>query len=154
MKTHVNKLHIVSTITFILFLMLLFGCGRVVPKIHINKTSGGTVTLEVDVAKTPVQRTLGLMYRKSMPKNKGMLFIFDEEKTQNFTMKNTYIPLDMIFINRTKEIVGWVENTKPLTEGPFKIEKPSLYVLEVNAFFCKINGIAVGDKVSFENFPK
>ena len=58
------------------------------------------VKVQVEVARKPAERNLGLMYRKSLGKNKGMLFVFDEEKKQTFVMKNTYIPLDMIFIGR------------------------------------------------------
>lgn len=80
-----------------------------------------------------------------------MLFIFDTSKKQSFTMNNTFIPLDIIFVDKTKKIVGWMENTKPLTKGPYEIEKPSQYVLEVNAFFCKRQGVSVGNTISFKN---
>ncbi len=110
--------------------------------------------IEVEVVRTPAERNLGLMYRKSLPENRGMLFVFDTDKNQLFTMKNTFVPLDMIFIDRTKHIVGWVENAKPLSAGPFKIDKDARYVLEVNGFFCRKNGIAEGNMVSFRNFPK
>jgi uncharacterized membrane protein (UPF0127 family) len=65
-------------------------------------------------------------------------------------MKNTYIPLDIIFIGHDWRIVGWIENATPLTEGPYGIERASQYVLEVNGFFCRDHGIAVGDSVLFD----
>ena len=90
------------------------------------------------------------MYRKALPKGRGMLFIFSADSQRRFTMKNTFIPLDMIFIDRDRKIVGWIENTKPLTPGPYSIEKPSRFVLEVNAFFCRQYGLAVGDVIRCE----
>ncbi len=65
-------------------------------------------------------------------------------------MKNTYIPLDIIFIGRDRRIVGWVENAAPLTEGPYGIDGASQYVLEVNGFFCREHNITVGDEALFD----
>jgi uncharacterized membrane protein (UPF0127 family) len=139
------------TILIIAVLLLLCRCDGETPEVCILKDSGDTVCVKVEVARTPEQRQLGLMYRKSLPEGNGMLFIFKTDGKRSFTMKNTFIPLDIIFIDRTKGVAGWVENAKPLSNGPYKIDKPSQYVLEVNAFFCKENGIAVGDKVDFKN---
>ena len=79
-----------------------------------------------------------------------MLFYFDFEQKQQFTMRNTFIPLDMIFITGGMRIAGIAENTTPLTEGPYGVEAPSQYVLEVNGRFCREHGIAVGDRVLFD----
>ena len=99
----------------LLFAVTIFlsGCDWIarIPEVRIIKKDGSMVKVQVEVARKPAERNLGLMYRKSLGKNKGMLFIFDEEKKQNFIMKNTYIPLDMIFISRDMRIEGWVENT-------------------------------------------
>ena len=91
------------------------------------------------------------MYRKSLAKDSGMLFIFEDEIKHTFTMKNTFIPLDMIFIGRDMRIAGWVENAKPLSQEQFSIARPSQYVLEVNAFFCRDQGLTIGDEVTFKN---
>ena len=91
------------------------------------------------------------MFRKTLPEGHGMLFIFEGDENHTFTMKNTFVPLDMIFLDRTKKIAGWVENTQPLSQGPYHIGKPSRYVLEVNAFFRKKYDIKEGDEVRFEN---
>ena len=136
---------------FFVFLPLLCGCARSTPEVCIEKKSGERACVKVEIARTSSQRQLGLMYRKSLPQGAGMLFMSDEDRKETFTMKNTLIPLDMIFINSEKKIVGWVENTKPLTDGPYGIEKKSRYVLEVNAFFCKEKKIAPGDQVMFKN---
>jgi hypothetical protein len=131
----------------------LCGCELIarIPEVRIIKKDGNRIEVQVEVARTPAERNLGLMYRKSLGKNKGMLFIFDEEKKQNFTMKNTYIPLDMIFIAKDKRIVGIVENAVPLSQKQYSVAKPSLYVLEVNAFFCRDLNIEIGDEVQFKD---
>jgi len=121
------------------------GCVQSQPEVCIQKISGEQIRVMVEVARTPAQRQLGLMYQKSLPKGKGMLFIGDGDIKQSFTMKNTLIPLDMIFIGGDKNIVGCVENTQPLNDGPYSIEKPSRHVLEVNAGFCRQHGIAAGE---------
>lgn len=139
------------TVLCIIGILLFWGCENNSPHVCIVKASGQSERISVEIARTPAQKQLGLMYRTKLPGKHGMLFISDNDIMQTFTMKNTLIPLDMIFIGSDKRIVGWVENTKPLTEGPYAIQKPSQYVLEVNAFFCKESGIAVGDTVLFKN---
>lgn len=131
-------------------LVLLSGCARV-PAVRIKNQKGSVLNVEVEIARKPAERNIGLMYRKSLGKDSGMLFIFEDESKQMFTMKNTYVPLDMIFISRDMRIAGWVENTKPLSQEKFGIAQPSQYVLEVNAFFCRDHGIAIGDEVTFRN---
>jgi len=131
-------------------LILLTGCARI-PTVSIKNQKGAMLKVEVEIARKPAERTLGLMFRKSLDKDCGMLFIFDEEIKHIFTMKNTFIPLDMIFIGRDMRIAGWVENAKLLSTEQFSIAQSSQYVLEVNAFYCRDHGIAVGDEVTFKN---
>jgi hypothetical protein len=140
-------------ITWLFFAaILLSGCDLIakIPEVQIIKKDGSAVKVQVEVARKPAERNLGLMYRKSLGKNKGMLFIFDEEKKQTFIMKNTYIPLDMIFIGKDMRVAGWVENAQPLSQQ-HSIDKPSQYVLEVNAFFCRDHAIETGDEVRFRD---
>ena len=127
-----------------------FGCGRKARAVCIEKKDGSAVCVSAETAKTQSQRQLGLMYRRELDPDGGMLFVFDSENKQAFTMKNTYIPLDIIFIGRDRRIVGWVENATPLTDGPYEVKGASQYVLEVNGLFCRKQGIAVGDKVLFD----
>ncbi len=142
-----------KAVSIIVFILLYSGCEILarIPEVQIKKQNGEIVKVEVEIAHKPEERLLGLMYRKSLGKDKGMLFIFDQEQKQTFIMKNTFIPLDMIFIGRDKHIVGWAENARPLSAEQYSIEKPSQYVLEVNAFFCRNNDITIGDEVSFKN---
>ena len=128
-------------------------CGKKSPAACIEKKDGSVVCVSVETARTQSQRQLGLMYRRQLERDSGMLFFFDSESVQAFTMRNTYIPLDMIFINRDKRIAGVVENTAPLTEGPYGVAAASMYVLEVNGLFCREQGISVGDRVFFEALP-
>jgi hypothetical protein len=132
------------------FLLLFSACKAETPKVILQNKNGDKISVSVEVVKTQEARQLGLMYRKSLAKKSGMLFIFENEREHPFTMKNTYIPLDMIFINRRSKITGIVKNTLPKTKGPYTINAPSLYVLEVNAGFCRENGIEKGDSVIFK----
>ena len=132
------------------FLLLFSACKAETPKVILQNKNGDKISVSVEVVKTQEARQLGLMYRKSLAKKSGMLFIFENEREHPFTMKNTYIPLDMIFINRRSKITGIVKNTLPKTKGPYSMNTPSLYVLEVNAGFCRKNGIEKGDSVIFK----
>ena len=118
--------------------------------IVVLQAGGRTVRVPVELARSPAQRTRGLMFRHKLPEQQGMLFLFDEQEVQSFWMQNTYIPLDMIFINEQMQIVGVVENAEPLTTTPRRVEAPSRYVLEVNAGFCRRNRIGRGTRVVFE----
>ena len=134
----------------LVFLLLLTACKGETPEVLLQNKNDGKISVSVEVVKTQEARRLGLMYRKSLAKKRGMLFIFENEREHPFTMKNTYIPLDMIFINRSRKISGIIKNTTPKTKGPYSINTPSLYVLEVNAGFCRKNGIEKGDSVIFK----
>lgn len=148
-----RKKSVLKTAIVLAGLILASGCDLIarIPAAQIHKQKGGVVSVEVEVARKPAERNLGFMFRKSLGRNKGMLFIFEKENKQTFIMKNTFIPLDMIFIGSDMRIAGWVENAKPFSPEQFSIARPSQYVLEVNAFFCRDQGIAVGDEVTFKN---
>ena len=103
----------------------------------------------IEIADNDQKRARGLMYRNSIPSDGGMLFVFDTEQMQSFWMKNTYISLDMLFINAEKEIVTIQPNTTPLKEWSYPSSSPAMYVIEVNAGFCKQHEIAVGDKIAY-----
>lgn len=106
--------------------------------------------IDIEVADNNQRRTRGLMYRKSLPADAGMLFVFDEEEIQSFWMKNTYIPLDMLFVNADNEIITIHVNTAPLKEWNYASSQPALYVVEVNAGYCAQKQITEGDKIIFE----
>jgi uncharacterized membrane protein (UPF0127 family) len=113
--------------------------------------SAGTpkTKIEIQIANTEFDRELGLMYRKSMEENQGMLFIFPAESVQSFWMRNTYIPLDMIFVNSNKRIITIHKDTKTLSDQTYRSTAPAKYVIEVNAGFADKYNIKDGDEVKW-----
>ena len=107
------------------------------------------ITFNVEVAKTIEERRSGLMYRKKLLNNEGMLFIFPREKIIQLWMKNTYIPLDVIFISENKVIVDIKKNMEKLSETIVKSKVKSRYALEFNAGLINKFDIRIGDKVLF-----
>ena len=92
-----------------------------------------------------------MMHRGELDPNGGMLFVFPANQVQNFWMKNTFIPLDMIFIDSRKVVVGVVHQAKPLTTTLRGIgDIPCRYVLEVNGGFARRHGIAAGTRTDFK----
>lgn len=89
------------------------------------------------------------MFREKMEDGQGMLFIFPSEEPEGFYMKNTIIPLDIIFINSKKEIVKIYKNTTPFSEQDLPSLKPAVYVVEVNAGFTDKNNIKEGDFIDW-----
>lgn len=115
-------------------------------------TTGHTMTkIDIQIANTDFDRQLGLMFRKSMSKNRGMLFIFPQESVQSFWMRNTYISLDMIFVNAAKQIITIHKNTKTLSDQSYRSTGLAKYVIEVDAGFSDKFDIKVGDKVNWIN---
>jgi len=122
------------------------------PRVVLH-TARGDVPVTVEIAATAERRSLGLMYRKDLGAEAGMLFVFDETAPLTFWMKNTPLPLDMIFIGEDRRVVGIVKDAVPFTTTSRSVGKPSRYVLEVNAGFGARHGVANGDTVSFEGIP-
>lgn len=116
----------------------------------ISKDNNETLAvIDIEIADTDQKTMQGLMYRSSMPQNAGMLFLMPREDIQGFWMRNTYIPLDMIFVNSNKEIVTIHANTTPMNENSYISTAPALYVVEVNAGYCNKNNIKEGDMIDF-----
>lgn len=109
----------------------------------------GELRVRVKVARTAAERQRGLMYVRELPRDDGMLFVFPTDEVQSFWMKNTYIPLDMIFIDRDLVVVGVVENAEPHTLDSRSVDEPSRYVLEVNGGWARENGVGPGTKCEF-----
>ena len=107
------------------------------------------ITFNVEIAKTIEERRTGLMYKKKLLNNEGMLFIFPREKIIQLWMKNTYIPLDVIFISENKVIVDIKKNMEKLSETIVKSKVKSRYALEFNAGLINKLDIKIGDKVLF-----
>jgi uncharacterized membrane protein (UPF0127 family) len=105
--------------------------------------------IDIQIADNEYDRELGLMFRKHMQENRGMLFIFPQEGIQSFWMHNTYIPLDMIFVNAQDKIVTIQNADKTLSDQTYSSIKPAQFVIEVNLGFAKKYGLKVGDKISW-----
>lgn len=107
-------------------------------------------SIQVEIADTTSKRAYGLMNRNFLAENRGMLFVFPDEELREFWMKDTYIPLDIIFLNAEKEIVKINKNAIPLnTENRYPSEKPAKYAIEVNGGWTSSNNINIGDKAEF-----
>ncbi|HAT65617.1 MAG TPA: hypothetical protein DCS66_13635 [Flavobacteriaceae bacterium] len=106
-------------------------------------------TLEIEISETEYETQTGLMYRKSMEQNRGMLFIFAREARKSFYMKNTEFPLDIIYVNSDLKVVNIQKNTKPFDESSIPSQAPAKYALEVNAGLSDQWGLEVGDIISF-----
>src|SRR5262245_29582018 len=115
-------------------------------------TKNGVHVFAVEMAVTPEQQAKGLMFRRERPEGQGMLFDFGREQPTSFWMKNTYIPLDMIFIRGDGRIARIAENTVPLSEALVPSGGPVRAVLEVIGGTAKKLGIAVGDRVAHAIF--
>ncbi len=116
-------------------------------KLNTLKING--VTLQVEIAQDEASLQKGLMFREDLPENVGMLFVFPFQRILSFWMRNTFIPLDIAFINENGIIVD-IQKMAPLDETKNYISQaPALYALEVNEGWCKKNNVKVGDKVVF-----
>ena len=121
------------------------------------ETKNSTILVNVEIANEPEERTQGLMFRQNLDWDNGMFFVFEEERKLSFWMKNTLIPLDMLFIDKNFKIVEIKENVPPCKEDicpNYPSEIPAKYVLEVNGGFVIKNNIEVGDKVSYSTLEK
>lgn len=136
-----------KTIFLILFLTILIGCQK---PTAISFENGATI--EAEIADTAGERREGLMDRENLGVNEGMLFIFESEWPRIFWMKDTLIPLDIIFLDSQKKIIG-IQTMQPCTKDPCKLHEsvlPVKYAIEVNAGYCAQNNIKIGQKVSFK----
>lgn len=101
----------------------------------------------MEIADAPETRARGLMFRRDLPPERGMLFLFGSDRRLSFWMKNTPLSLDMLFIQSTGEIVAIVESTPPLSVAPISPPVEAASLLEVNAGTAERLGLAVGDRV-------
>jgi uncharacterized membrane protein (UPF0127 family) len=118
------------------------------PAVVLN-TAKGRTEIAVDIADTSEERARGLMNRKNLAQGAGMFFIFEEEEQRDFWMKNTLIPLDMIFFDKDYRVVGISRNAQPCKADPcplYSSGKPARFVLEVNGGVADILGLKEGDK--------
>ncbi|MDU8885981.1 DUF192 domain-containing protein [Yeosuana sp. MJ-SS3] len=155
-----------------LFTLFIFGCitlgftsckgeNKEIKQVEVFFKKEGTLTLynvetdsiiakvDIEIADSDYEIQTGLMYRSSMKKDQGMLFVFPDELPRSFYMKNTQFPLDIIFINSNHKIVSFQENSKPFNEASLPSRYPAKYVLELNAGMVNEWAIKVGDSISY-----
>ena len=107
---------------------------------------------DIEIAQIPDERQQGLMYRKSMLDKQGMLFLFEYPEPQSFWMHNTYISLDIIYLNEKMEVVSIQKNAAPQSDKPLPSGKPAQYVLEINGGLSDKLGIKPGMKVAWQDY--
>ncbi len=105
--------------------------------------------LAIELADDPFERQTGLMYRQEMDSLEGMLFVFEQEAMRAFYMKNTYLSLDILYVDESKKIVDIIKNTNPLSEESLPSKKPAKYVLELRARAVEQWGLAIGNRLDF-----
>jgi uncharacterized membrane protein (UPF0127 family) len=130
------------------------GAGRAegaLEKLEID-TAGGPRILQVEVMHSEQERERGLMFRKYLPKDRGMLFDFPVEEPIMMWMKNTYISLDMVFMDHNGRVVGIARNAEPLSETIIPSGAPAAGVLEINGGEAAALGIKKGDVVHHSMF--
>ena len=120
--------------------------------LQVVTASGATHRFKVEIADDEAERQRGLMFRPQLDRGRGMLFEFPSEQMRSFWMKNTYIPLDIIYIARNGRIVSIAAQTTPFSEAPVPSEGPATGVLEINGGLAAELGIKPGDTVKHPFF--
>ncbi|WP_380052643.1 DUF192 domain-containing protein [Falsihalocynthiibacter sp. SS001] len=123
------------------------GFSACAPDILDLRGSWGQAQFQIEIADTDASRAQGLMHRTEMPRMAGMLFVYDSPRPMAFWMRNTLIPLDLLFIAPSGEILLVHEQAIPLDETPIPGPDDAIAVLEINGGMAKTLGIRAGDEV-------
>ncbi|ENO83680.1 DUF192 domain-containing protein [Thauera linaloolentis] len=119
----------------------------------VAELGAGMYRIEAEVAHTPQTRQLGLMNRKSMPLQRGMVFVFDQDTTHCMWMKNTWLPLSVAFVDAQGKVIN-IEDMQPHTEDNHCAAAPARYALEMNLGWFRERGIEPGDTLrGFDRLP-
>jgi uncharacterized membrane protein (UPF0127 family) len=140
---------------------LAFAACAAAPPAPVAPADAPTVVLNghrfsVEIADTPAQREHGLMDRTSMPGDHGMLFVFPDSEPRTFWMKNTLIPLDILYFDNARRLVSVQEDVPPCRADPCPVYPsiaPARYVLELNAGVAEKLGVRRGDAITFSGLP-
>jgi len=154
-----------GSVILIVVALLLFSCKEASKKtiatqsidfthegdlsVFLNSSDTLKTKFNIEFAETDYETQTGLMYRKGMDSNQGMLFIFPDERVHSFYMKNTEFPLDIIYIKEDLRIASFQENAQPLNESGLTSQMPIKYVLEINGGLAQELGLSIGDSISF-----
>ena len=152
-KLFIKSFFIISVYSFSSFISPLMSAenSQDNEKLMITTPSGKHI-IAIEVAKTKAEQMKGLMFRQTMPRHHGMLFIFNNEKTVSMWMKNTYIPLDMIFVSKTGLVTDIAHDTTPLSEEIINSAGPAYAVIEVNAGVAREFDVVPGSQVQHPAF--
>jgi uncharacterized membrane protein (UPF0127 family) len=123
------------------------------PTVEVHPKGRAPVVVRVEVADTDETRSRGLMFRRELADDAGMLFVWPDAQVRSFWMRNTPLPLDMLFIGADGRLQGCVERAEPFTDTPRSIPRPARFVLEVNAGFCARHGLVAGDRLVVRGVP-
>jgi uncharacterized membrane protein (UPF0127 family) len=141
----------VRTLGLVLTLCVVTGCASAGSGAHWVELKGKRFTVEI--ADDDAERSRGLMFRDELAADSGMIFIHDDEVPQAYWMKNTKIPLDILYFDRSRKLVSASERVPPCSAGdqcpPFPSTGPALYVLELNAGMVESLGVKPGDELVF-----
>lgn len=136
-----------------LLLALLSGCSSPElrePRVLLEDRDGRPLVVRVEVVHRAADLARGLMHRDRLAPDAGMLFVYPDEDARSFWMKNTLIPLDMLFIGQNRRVVGVVENAEPLSLTQRTVDAPARFVLEVQGGYVRRHGVRIGSLVRFE----
>ena len=131
---------------FLLALLLWTWIGASAAELPEITLAFGAHKLTAEVAATDATRSTGLMHRRMMPENRGMLFIFPDVALHGMWMMNTYLPLSVAFIDRDGVIIN-IADMQPHTQSPHHATRPAKYALEMNQGWFRKRGIKPGDRV-------
>jgi len=147
-----HNLKIITDVFFLLSFILasspLHGKEPVLESLLITTSIGNSINYQIEIARTPAQMMRGLMFRDNMPEDQGMLFNYSPERPATMWMKNTIIPLDMLFIDGNGTVVNIAKNTVPFSLDRISSGQAVMGVLELNAGQVDKHGISVGDTVN------
>jgi uncharacterized protein len=147
-----QNIKIIVNVFFLLIISLtsstIYGKESVLESLLITTSKGTSVSYQIEIAKTPAQMMRGLMFRDNMPENQGMLFIYSPERPATMWMKNTIIPLDMLFIDGNGIVVNIARNTVPFSLDRISSGQAVKGVLELNAGQVDKHQISIGDTVT------
>jgi uncharacterized membrane protein (UPF0127 family) len=121
-------------------------------KIDIQTAEGKTLAYDMELAITPEQREYGLMFRRSIDDNQGMIFLWDKNRPVSMWMKNTYIPLDMLYVRSDGVIEKIITNAEPFNLTPLSSDQPVKAVIELKGGAVTQQGLKTGDKVLYSAF--
>ncbi len=133
-------------------LLVLTSCTSHTTQELTIQTSKENIIISIELADSEQEREKGLMFRKSLEEKSGMLFVFDQEQVASFWMKNTLIPLDILFINNQKKIVAIERNVPPCQKDSCPLYSASekvKYLLELNSGFADMYNVQVGDSIYY-----